>query len=252
MKKIFKNTKLLKGKIRSKTIYLNPILYKMLPSRFHPLEIKFHNILFPFFKKNPQLFFIQIGSYDGILGDPLYGYVNRYQKSKGILIEPIKENFKKLKNNYRNRKNLFFEQVAISDSEGVQTFYSLDNNVIANSYRNEWGKRLGSLSATSILNRNWKTTDIENHIVKRNINCITFEILLKKYNIKKVDLIHIDTEGFDYKIIKTIPFNKIFPKVIIYEHKHLDESEPHCIKYLKKLGYNLIIGKHDTLAFVDF
>lgn len=237
--------KLLKRKIRSKTIIFPPSFYRHLPSRIKPVPIDFHNILYPLFHEKPNLFFIQIGSYDGVSGDPLYGYINRYRNSRGILVEPIEAHFKKLLNSYKNHKTVIFENVAISDSEGIQSFYSLDYKLLG-----EWYGRLGSLSPNSVLNRKWSIPNIEDYLVEQKVNCITFKTLLKKHDIKEFDLLHIDTEGHDYKIIKTIPFEEFKPKIILYEHKHLGDSKEKCISFLENKGYSIISFKHDTLAYL--
>ncbi len=247
--KLSRKFKLLKAKIRSKSVVFRPLFYHHLPQRLKPVHTEFHKILYPFFKKTKNLFFIQIGSYDGVSGDPLYGYINKYSKSQGILVEPVPAHFRKLCDNYKNHENLFFENVAISDSEGKKSFYSLDNNIGIDSYRREWLGRLGSLSTESILNREWMIPNIEDHLNVTEVNCITLKVLLKKYNINKFDLLHIDTEGHDYKIIKTIPFEEFKPKIILYEHKHLGTSKEECISYLENLGYSIVSCGHDTLAY---
>ena len=45
--------------------------------------------------------------------------------------------------------------------------------------------------------------------------------LAKKYSIKKVDLLQIDVEGEEFKILSSIDYNQIFIKEIIFEKKHL-------------------------------
>jgi len=73
--------------------------------------------------------------------------------------------------------------------------------------------------------------------------------LLVKYNITNIDLLIIDAEGYDYKIIKAITFIIIKPKVIIYEHSHLDEfSKTESSKFLSNIGYEIRFTPEDTIA----
>tara|TARA_B100001057_G_scaffold494043_1_gene589790 strand:+ start:1831 stop:2085 length:255 start_codon:yes stop_codon:yes gene_type:complete len=48
--------------------------------------------------------------------------------------------------------------------------------------------------------------------------------LIKKYNIAEIEYLFIDTEGYDYKIIKSIDLNKIKINKIKFEYKHLDDT----------------------------
>ncbi|MBK7697246.1 MAG: FkbM family methyltransferase [Saprospiraceae bacterium] len=40
-----------------------------------------------------------------------------------------------------------------------------------------------------------------------------------------IDLLHIDTEGYDWEILKQLRLAKYFPRPIIFEHKHLSPSK---------------------------
>jgi len=76
-------------------------------------------------KDHHDVFFIQIGANDGFLGDPIYKYIRR-DKWRGVLIEPVHYLFKQLKKNYaalNQQGHLHFEQVAISEEEGLKDFY---------------------------------------------------------------------------------------------------------------------------------
>ena len=53
---------------------------------------------------------------------------------------------------------------------------------------------------------------------------MTFNKLIEKYKIEYINKLIIDAEGFDYKIIKSINFKKIFIKEIMFEKKHLDKT----------------------------
>ena len=80
------------------------------------------------------------------------------------------------------------------------------------------------------------------------MNCITFNDLIKKYKVKKIDLLHIDTEGYDYEILKTLDF-KIKPNMILFEHKNLGKNKRKAWKLLRNKGYKLFKVAGDTLAY---
>jgi len=58
-----------------------------------------------------------------------------------------------------------------------------------------------------------------------NVNTITFDDLIKKYNINHaIDYLSIDTEGAEYSILKTINFDKHFIKTISVENNYTENN----------------------------
>ena len=89
----------------------------------------------------------------------------------------------------------------------------------------------------------------EEWICEEKVKVTTLKSLILKYKVKKINLIMIDTEGYDFKIIKTIPIEFIEPDVIIYEHSHFNETvKNECQDFLLKLGYKLNKTESHTIA----
>ena len=64
-----------------------------------------------------------------------------------------------------------------------------------------------------------------------------------------IDLIHIDTEGYDFEIIKSIDLGSLRPKVVIFEHYHLDPNDyTDCTDHLGSLGYEHVSIGMDTIC----
>ena len=63
----------------------------------------------------------------------------------------------------------------------------------------------------------------KNHPQEENIDVITFDYFCKKYKIKSVDLLKIDTEGYEYYILQGAIKNLKKVKIILLEH-HYDIS----------------------------
>ena len=197
----------------------------------------------------PDFFFIQIGVADGKSGDPIYKHVLKYKWS-GILIEPVRHLFDKLVKTYAGQDNLTFENIAMSDKNGFRDFYRLKED----DKLKDWQGQLGSFSKKHVLKHreDIPETAIEKYLTTENVRCITLGELLKKYNVKKIDLLQIDAEGYDYEIIKQLDFDSIKPKIINYEHKHLDKSNrKKCKLLLKKNGYTIFEFFPDTVAFLN-
>ena len=168
--------------------------------------------------------------------------IKKYNWS-GILIEPRKNIFNKLKKTYKKHKNLIFENVAISKKTGKRNLYKLkDSNI-----KYSWEKGLATFYPTKTM-ASYDKKDIE----IEKVNCLKFCDLINKYNVKKVDFLQIDAEGYDYEIIKQIDFNKIKPTLLQYEYIHLNKNDQkECIKLLKDQGYKIFHQEYDSGALLS-
>lgn len=233
------------------SIYSSLVVYKML----YPILLKmiirkgffderFDKIIKEYAKKEKNFFFIQIGANDGIKADPIYLYTKMYGW-KGILVEPVKYIFKNLKENYED--GLIFENVAIANKNGFKKFYRLKK---INDDVPLWCDEIGSFIKKNVIKYEDKIKNLRKYLIIEDIRCLTLKSLLNKHKVKKIDLLMIDTEGYDYNILKQIPFGKIKPKIIIYEDRHFnDVIKKKCQKLLIKNGYTIIRGV-DCLAYI--
>ena len=194
-------------------------------------------------RKGEDIFFIQIGSNDGRHKDPIYEKVKR-RGWKGILVEPQEDVFEALKRNYEDEKDdLIFENSAISDKDGYITFYKSNKSGLSSIYPDDW-----------FVNRN-KNKAYTNRMnaggaKEVKVRSQTFDSLLRKHHVTRIDLLQIDTEGYDFEIIKQIDFSRVKPRSIMYENKLLDESDKvACVNHLRDNGYRIIDLGNDTFAF---
>jgi FkbM family methyltransferase len=208
--------------------------------------------------RSKEIFFIQIGANDGMYSDPIYKFIRR-DKWKGVLIEPQKKIFARLRYNYRKMGNLFFENAAISDRNGEFPLYkiaftdadwasgisSFRKEALENNIKSGYVERKARESGIPLPPR-------EEFICTEIVNCITFNDLVAKYNPDRIDLLQLDAEEYDYEIIKSIDFQKVKPMNIIYEHAGLSGNDKtECEIFLKNLGYKIFPDESDTLAFID-
>lgn len=197
-------------------------------------------------KKAEDFFFIQIGSNDGIVHDPLYRYIleNRWN---GILVEPVRYYFDLLKRNYAESDQLIFENIAVSDQDGGRDFFRIREGL---DFLPDWTKGLGSFNRDVLMKHRWVIPNIQEYIVKETVKCLSFASLLDRHAVKKIDLIMIDTEGYDFEIIKQIDFNRIRPRVVIYEHKHIARGDRlDCEQLLRAQNYQVQRSFSNTLAY---
>jgi hypothetical protein len=90
----------------------------------------------------------------------------------------------------------------------------------------------------------------EDQIMEMEVNCSTINNLFKKYELKNIDILFIDAEGFDDKIIKDIDFNNFNVSKIYYENMHIDTS--YITNFLEGKGYKVSNGTsftpHNSIA----
>jgi len=186
-------------------------------------------------KKKKRVFFINIGANDGLTNDPLREFVI-IKKWKGLMVEPIPYVFERLKKVYKNKKGIFLENAAISNINGKNDFWYIEKTKELKSGEDQ----IGSFDKKVVLKSIGECNFSKKHLIKREIRCLTLEKLLTKHKIKKINVFSIDTEGFDYRIIKQIDFKKFKPELIIFEHCHLNlKDKEACFKLLMKNGYKI-------------
>lgn len=203
-----------------------------------------------------DVIFIQIGSNEGVMAsDPLCSLILK-EGWKGVLVEPVPHIFERLKKNYAGRPYLFFENAAVSDKRGRRPFYIVDeeaeffkkNPHLVNEVGGPWGSLVSSFDRDYILKHKPGLTEREIKTIE--VECITLEDIVDKYRLGRIDVIHMDTEGHDGAILLSINFNRLKPKIIIFEHAHMTfERYLACIHHLNLHGYCVAYtGSLDTIV----
>jgi len=191
-------------------------------------------------QENHDFFVLQIGACDGIMADPIHKWIKKY-KWHGILVEPQIKEFERLKTNYRDSDTLSFENVAIADTGGPRPLYKVREEHI----EADWQRGVASLLAKPGL----ETQDM---VTTEMVQCVTFDTLLTRHRVKRIDLLQIDVEGYDYELLKLFDFEKIRPQFIRYEHGHLKLSDrSSCKEHLRHRGYMILEMEYDTGAVLE-
>jgi hypothetical protein len=91
--------------------------------------------------------------------------------------------------------------------------------------------------------------DIEERLVEARVEALTFESLLARHDNPEVDLLVIDTEGHDARILDTIDLVRTRPRLIAYEHFHLARAEREaCRARIEAAGYETLEEGFDTFC----
>jgi len=171
-------------------------------------------------RRGRDVFFLQVGANDGLMDDPIHFLVRKYGWW-GVLLEPDPQLFERLKENYSGVDGPILVNAALSPINGKTTFY----RIRMDEKMPNWCALLGSFRREVILSNKNDVPEIETHIVEDRIESISFHSLVARYKPPRIDLIVIDTEGYDLEILRQLDLIRFRPDLIVYEYKHLNERE---------------------------
>lgn len=183
----------------------------------------------------PDFFFVQVGANDGRTGDPIHRLVAQYHW-RGLLLEPLPHTFAVLTENYRNEPQLVLENAALGGTDGTQSLWTVEGaEVLATFDRAGLAARYGDSSK----------------IVEVPVQTVAVKTLVDRHGIDHIDLMVIDTEGYDHEVCKMVMADGVpCPRLIRYEHLHLSAADrAACASLLASHGYRLLRDGIDTIAY---
>ena len=98
------------------------------------------------------------------------------------------------------------------------------------------------LSQISTIEKQQAKIAFQGNIKKSKIQSLTLDALLEKINFtdKKLDLLGIDVEGADLKVLKGLNIEKFKPELICVEIHEKDIKNSEIYKYLSNFSYELV------------
>jgi FkbM family methyltransferase len=195
---------------------------------------------------------VQIGTNDG--KDDFHDLCVEYLPSKIVLVEPNKILLPYILTNYKSIiSSVYVEIAAITEvNKGIVELHIPQDLVDKKKEKENPIYATGHYSL-------FETKEWYGHETKtgRTIQSpsMTFEELCEKYQIKDIDFLQIDAEGYDWKIIESIDFEKHNIKLLQYESTYFDvanfmhhteadvkigqEGMLNTFKYLVAKGYKM-------------
>lgn len=202
-------------------------------------------LIFALIVSKPRVFFVQIGSHDGIAGDPLWTF-RRFRNWQGLLVEPVDHLFARLKQNYATWPERFsFEKSAIARRSGTQAFHY----IVPADDPTQVSDQLGSLDRTLVLRHARAIAVAETRVGSTTVNCLSWRDLCTKHNVREIDLLHVDAEGADAQILEQVDLTAWQPSIVLYEHVHMSDTEQRqTAEHLARAGYLSTRLAIDTIA----
>lgn len=227
---------------------LSPLGYRLV--RTHSPNL-FELMLLRYLERHGQkLKFIQIGANDGRRFDPLHEFATSPNFTlSGLAVEPVPRFYRALKEVYRDQPGIKPINAAIHNDMAEATLY-----VVGEAFESrvpEWALGTASFNKDHVI----KPEVPESYVEAIRVPCLSLSELMGQEGIRQIDLLQIDTEGYDGEIIRSIDFEQVRPAMIHFEHGMADgvmgRGEFDDLTALfNRHGYQVLPENYDAVAFL--
>jgi len=192
------------------------------------------------FKDYQDIFVLKIGANDGITNDPFATLLLTDPRYRGLLVEPVPVYAAMLRANYQKCGRFAIEQAAVAASSGTANMYYVDESALKRIGIGDpdWVRGVASFDRLHVIKH--LSPEMHSAVKEASVECLAVNALLSRNNIQKIDLLHIDCEGFDYVILRQFDFTTLRPRIVLFEQKHLTAQDRQAAKIMMELaGYQV-------------
>ena len=196
----------------------------------------------------PGLTVVQIGANDGLKRDPLHKYIRR-DRWRGVLVEPQRRVFEEWLAPLHARNPLIETVnaalgpedgetelwcVAFSEARWATGLATFDRAHLQEVLEMDHARREAAEEGVVI------PADPDSRVRPTRVQVVSPTTLLANAGLETLDLLFIDTEGFDFEVIKLFDVANTQPRMVVWENDHLSEEDSAaCTKHLQGAGYQV-------------
>ena len=199
--------------------------------------------------------FVQIGAHDGVSDGVMRACVD-VGGMRGLFVEPQPGPFATLAQAYANNPLISCEKTVVGSADGTARLYSVEPQFwarhrlpagvasqISSLFRDHIRAHVARFGGEALAQRE------ADYLRWEDVPSCTLPTLLARHNLHAPGLMVIDTEGFDFEIIKMINWTRP-PAILCYESIHLSADDRQASwDLLRAQGYSLhTVGDINTLA----
>ncbi len=199
-------------------------------------------------REQGEFFFLQIGANDGFSHDPINAFVSA-NRVAGIVVEPLPDVFDMLRKTYGKHPQIRKLNVAIHEELDHVTLYRPDP------------ERVGDMSGIASLHQDRHELTSErsgiqaNDIIAVEVPALSLSALFEQQQVGHLDLLQIDTEGYDMKILAGLDLERCRPSIIRFEHGvysgvPVRDELREALFRLYDHGYSIAMERVDALAWL--
>ncbi len=211
----------------------------------HPPQSVFEGILLQRFPDLDGLSFIQVGANDGQRFDPLHPFLRKH-RWRGVLVEPVPQNFRALEKTYDGCPRLVLLQALVDESSGTRTMYYVREGTPGP----DWIHGLATLSRKGLL-ESLRLVGLDERVVaSEELPAVVWADVWCHLPSARCDVLALDTEGHDLVLLRAVDLASRRPTVVHFEHQHFSKSERlEVYGELMDLGYEIATDENDTTAW---
>ena len=200
------------------------------------------------FRRSKRPSVLQIGANDGIRADPVFKFITE-KELDAVLVEPVPSTFAQLKMNYAKFPNAKLVMAAIAESTGSMSLYVPSRSLLTETPK---------LSGLCSFKREILIGELQREGYRhpegevREIVVPTFSVddFIKAQGIDTIDVLQIDTEGYDWRILSQFDLDDLRVSLINMEFFHLEfEEKRHCIDHFASHGFKIAFTLGDIIAY---
>tara|TARA_B100001559_G_C16318132_1_gene537498 strand:+ start:63 stop:812 length:750 start_codon:yes stop_codon:yes gene_type:complete len=186
---------------------------------------------------------IQIGSNDGITDDYVKKIIETHNL-ESLLIEPSPEPFKRLKENYKEMRDVTLINKALDAKNSNKNFYIVNQKF--EEYYHENISVLSSFDKNHLIKWGVKSK----HIKSINVECINWLKLFESFSFQNVQIVCIDAEGYDHILVQDLLNTTKVRPVIVFEWVNIPNEElKRTFNLLKENKYEFLKFQKDLISF---
>lgn len=191
-----------------------------------------------------ELTFIQVGAYDGVSTDPLRKYVADCGW-RGVMLEPQPRPAARLRELYAGAAGIVVLEAAVDAARGTRPLYTVDCDELP-----KWAGGMASFDRAHLLKHDYLFPGIAAMIRELTVVCVTFDDVLGHLPKGRLDLLQIDAEGADGRLLALFPFERARPAIVQWEVKNMSRAQQEAaLDLLCGHGYRIArSGGEDMLA----
>ena len=195
------------------------------PAKIDLSSIKSFNELLDQYHHKPA-YVVQVGACDCISFDTMFSHLKTNPEWAGVFIEPVPALFKMLVDNF-NQHNITPNKIPINYAVAEQ---NQQYEMFIPTGKPKWLLGCPSMFNNDVVSKFTST--------KQLVQGVHFDTIVRQQNIQHIDILQIDTEGYDWIIIQQIiPAFK--PSIIKIEQRHLKSADKTKLKkFLTQHNYD--------------
>ncbi len=203
---------------------------------------------------------VNVGACDGVLFDDMTPWLHNIRGARAVLVEPVPYNRDRLRANYPDTERFVIEPVAITSKKGrmkIRTFQveALESGKLPREFVG-----CSTVTDTNLMSGKdaWGTTDtnftsFEPYLTDLEVETDTFDNVMKRNGIDRIDALLIDCEGADWIVLDQVDLARYRPRMVKIEIGSLSAADVgSVIVRLKTADYRVGIYAEDVWAFSRF